>query len=294
MSQAAIRNPTEPRLLPKLYPDLLVYQDETAASRNALSFANALAESANGHLSAIMFGFLTTYPTSVYMESIPDAWLAVQKQANKETDAIQKRLATELALVSTKPELHRFDVAGVEAGDLLAEQSCNADAVIIGFDKDGGTDFERRLFESVLLASGRPVIVVPESFKTYGPAKRIVVAWKESPQATRAIHDAMPMLRAADSVRVVIVNENGVDNQVTNIGPKIVAHLIRHGVSAEARVVAAGRALPADIILDETRNFDAGMIVMGGYGHSRLREWIAGGVTRDILAAATVPVLMSH
>ena len=110
--------------------------------------------------------------------------------------------------------------------------------------------------------------------------------------AARAIADAMPLITRAKAVDLVIVTERGKNDEIT--GANMSEHLARHGVAVEVKRIAKGDIAVQDAILDYVADSGADLIVMGGYGHSRLREFILGGVTRSILKSMTVPVLMSH
>ncbi len=282
--------------------DLLVYQDESAAAANALAYAETIVNVAEGHVAGLMFGFMSPYPATVYMEASPDIWLAAQRRATDEADAVEKRLKARLSLSNSAAELRRKEVMGGEAGSILAVQGRYADAVVIGWStrnakKDesrDGTDFERDLFRGVLFESGRPVILVPETYKAKEAPRRILIAWCPEREATRAVHDALPMLRGADQVSILVVAEGTGINGEEDAGTDIARHLARHQVNTEVKHVPANGRTAQAVIADEARYFGADLIVMGGYGHSRLSEWVFGGVTRDMMSDLKTPVLMAH
>jgi nucleotide-binding universal stress UspA family protein len=285
-----------------LLQDLVVYQDESAAAANALAYAETMATAAEGHVAGLMFGFMSPYPAAVYMEATPDIWLAAQRRAAEEADAVEKRLKARLAFSSTGAELRRKDVMGGEAGRILAMHGRYADAIVIGWSKQGGkkdgtrdgSEFERDLFRAVLFESGRPVVLVPETYKAKEPPRRILIGWNPEREATRAVHDALPLLRDADKVTILVVAEGGSMNGEEDPGADIARHLARHRVNAEVKHVPVGGRTSQNVIADEARYLGADLIVMGGYGHSRLSEWVFGGVTRDMMADLRTPVLMAH
>jgi nucleotide-binding universal stress UspA family protein len=282
--------------------DLLVYMDETPAAANALAYAQAITAAADGHVAGLMFGFMSPYPATIYMEATPDIWLAAQRHAEEEADAVEKRLKARLAMSAGNLELRRKDVMGGEAGRVLAVHCRYADAVIIGWSKKGGkkdgvsdgTDFERDLFRGVLFESGRPVIIVPENFKAMEQPRRILVAWSPERETTRAVHDALPLLQGADLVTILVVADGATINGEENAGADIARHLARHGVKTEVKNVPANGRTTQSVIVDESRYMGSDLIVMGGYGHSRFSEWIFGGVTRDMMADLKTPVMMAH
>lgn len=150
------------------------------------------------------------------------------------------------------------------------------------------------LFHDLLLHSGRPVLVVPDGATVAGGA-RAVIAWKPSREAARAVHDALPLLRHAESVDVLVVDpEPGETGYGEDPGADIAAHLARHGLRVE--VVARPRMnfSTAYAVLDHARCVGAGLLVAGGYGRSRVRELLLGGATRELLQGAHLPVLFSH
>ncbi|MDT8443699.1 MAG: universal stress protein [Desulfuromonadales bacterium] len=178
--------------------------------------------------------------------------------------------------------------------DAMSMHARYADLVVIGQSDpsdDSGTalDFPERL----VLSAGRPVLILPNigSFPTIG--KRILIAWNASHEATRAVTDAIPLLRLADNVNVMAINpEHGVHGSMP--GTEIALYLARHGVPVEVKADYGTEIEVGNEILSRATDFGADLIVMGGYGHSRLKEWVLGGATRTILESMTVPVLMSH
>jgi len=145
----------------------------------------------------------------------------------------------------------------------------------------------------VLFDSGRPVIFVPYIQKSGLKLDRVMLCWDGSRAATRAINDAMPFLEKAKQVELVIVSSKaGKANELT--GADMGQHLARHGLKVEVKRITSPDIDVTSTILSYAADSSADMIVMGGYGHSRLREFILGGVTRGLLETMTVPTLMSH
>ena len=178
--------------------------------------------------------------------------------------------------------------------DAMTLHARYADMVVIGQAK--GADDSRvplDLPERLVLGAGRPILIIPSvgSFSTIG--KRVLVAWKPCREATRAVTDAIPLLREADNVQIMAVNpKSGEHGDVP--GADIGLYLARHGVRVEVRTDHGAEIDIGNELLSRAADLDADLIVMGGYGHSRLREWALGGATRTILQSMTVPVFMSH
>jgi nucleotide-binding universal stress UspA family protein len=197
-------------------------------------------------------------------------------------------------LTATNPstELRRLDVYPAQAGKELAGQARMAD-LFIGTLAYGGPITRQRYEEAVLFGSGRACLLVPQSKAAPRQFGTILVAWKNTVEAARAVAEAIPFLSQASQVIVGIVEEQAGEQFGIQAGADIGRYLSRHGVKAEVRTIS-GWIDAGEAILNEARKSGADMIVMGRYGHSLLREWILGGATRHMLTHATVPVLMAH
>jgi nucleotide-binding universal stress UspA family protein len=151
----------------------------------------------------------------------------------------------------------------------------------------------RQMIEQVVLSSGRPVLVVPYIGWTKTLGERITIAWDGGRESARAVADALPLLKKAKAVTVLVINpEKG--NHGEEPGADIALHLARHGVNAEVRRARFDDVDTGNAILSQVADLSSDLLVMGAYGHSRLRELVIGGVTRTIFEEMTVPVLMSH
>lgn len=160
-------------------------------------------------------------------------------------------------------------------------------------DRAASNDFDK-VPEAVLMASGRPVLIIPYAgnFTTIG--RRVMIAWKRSREAARAVNDAWPILAKADSVALVAVNPESAGSDGLDSAGRMAQHLLQHGVKAHVeRPVMKGIA-DATVLLNAAGDMAADLIVSGGYGHSRIRELALGGVTRTLLTEMVAPVLMSH
>jgi nucleotide-binding universal stress UspA family protein len=195
--------------------------------------------------------------------------------------------------------------AGVEAealdyDDPHAVQPMDAPAFARGFDlvvveqvEPGRPPTLNDLAGAILAESGRPVVVVPGIQRDSARFDRIVAAWDGSQAAARAIGDAAPLLARAKHVEIVAANAAVLSQPVVSAGQRIARRFARLGVDASFRRLP-GDGDPANLLLSHAADFSADMIVAGGYGHSRLREALMGGVTRTLLGSMTVPVFMSH
>ena len=149
--------------------------------------------------------------------------------------------------------------------------------------------------EAALFETGRPVLLVPYAGGPWGLGGAALVAWNARREAASAGHDALPLVAAIQAVTVLtIAPDPGADGHGEQPGADIATHLARHGLRVAVRSTAAKDVSVGEILLNEAADLGAGLLVMGGYGHSRLRELVLGGATRTILGGMTLPVLMSH
>jgi len=178
--------------------------------------------------------------------------------------------------------------------ELLTTNARSADLLVVGTPQPGSVlQHDRRLdLGKLVLSAGRPVLVLT-SEEAVPRAEKIVIAWKDAREARRAVTDALPFLVAAKQVMVASVIENH-EERAQESSAEVVRFLMRHGVRAEDTVLPASSTPPAEVISDLARTFGADLVVSGGYGHSRLREWAFGGVTRSFLHNGTLNRLLSN
>lgn len=169
-----------------------------------------------------------------------------------------------------------------------------ADLVVIARpESPGQTAGPPGLAESLVLSSGRPIIVFPPR-GTVSRVRRILVAWNTTRESIRAVADALPLLVKAEAVEVLVVDHQRKAGHGQEPGADIARHLARHGAHVEVRRLSSGGKDVGRLLLSQAAAFSADLIVMGAYGHSHLREWMFGGVTRTVLYGAGLPVLMSR
>lgn len=279
------------------YRSILVHLDPGRLANGRVATAAALALQQDAHLIGLAPTGWTLMPTA----SLPGTGLAAYEDAALE----ELRRQAQLCAASFEEQVRRLGVTShesrVEEGDVgravaLAARYCDL-TVVSQTDPDavplGGSLL---IPQDVLMQSGRPLLVLPYvGTWSIAPAARILVAWNASREATRAVHDALPMLKRARNVDVVVFESpSEVDIAHGRLpGADIALWLTRHGVTVNVQhvpvKVAAGEAL-----LSHAADIGADLIVAGGYGHSRLREAVLGGVTRTLLRSSPVPVLLSH
>ncbi|MEZ5994610.1 MAG: universal stress protein [Hyphomonadaceae bacterium] len=158
-----------------------------------------------------------------------------------------------------------------------------------------GDRARRAMIEDVLLKSGRPLMLAPQRPLRARNWEKIVIGWNATPQAVRAVSAAMPLLQAAKAVTVATVDARpSAAGHSQAPGHEIAAHLARHGVKVEVENIDGVGRSHGKALLDEAAAVGADLLVIGGYGHSRTEEAVFGGVTRELLAGAPIPLMLAH
>jgi nucleotide-binding universal stress UspA family protein len=259
----------------------------------AATFAVSLAEQFEAHVMGVAFAYEPIIPGSV-MGGIPPEFIEAQRtDAEKKANAAVARFdaMTKRSRLSAESRVLTASAGG--AAEQLGRIARRFDLVVVGQPDRNNGSTETIIDEGVLFDSGRPVIFVPYIFKGAAAFNRAMVCWDGSRAATRAIADALPLLQKAKQVEVVIV-ATGKPKSDEIPGADLGQHLARHGLKVDVKRIAATDIDVPSTILSYAADSSADFIVMGGYGHSRLREFVLGGATRGILESMTVPVLMSH
>jgi nucleotide-binding universal stress UspA family protein len=256
-------------------------------------YAVSVAGAFGAHLVGLAFVYDPIVPVSS-MGYIPTEVIETQQRDNEaavKTAVDRFTAAAKRAGIAAEPVTLSASFAG--AGDQFGRIARRFDLAIVGQAEPGTGAVEELIAESTLFESGRPVIVVPYIQKSPLKLDRVMVCWDGSRPAARAIADAMPLLEKAGRVEVFIVaNERGKQDEIE--GVDMGQHLARHGLKVDVNRIAGGNIDVADALLSHVADSGTDFIVMGGYGHSRLREFVLGGVTHSILRSMTVPVLFSH
>ena len=281
-----------------MFKDIVVPITGTSGDSHALNMALDLALAHEAHLTVMEMVNLplpvAEGPWGLIPDlSVSDLYQQLREQGKANVVALKKRLEKET--VST--EVRMVEAMFNDPSLLAAHCAHYADLTIIagvpGDNKEG--DISRTYFGSLLIESGRPVLVIPPRCKVPVPPKRIVAAWRPTRECSRAFHDALPLLVAAESVDILVVDPVGGElGHGEQPGADIATHLVRHGVKVNVQVRQSHDNRIASVLLDHVRDTHANMLVVGGYGHSRFREWALGGVTRELLFEANIPVFYSH
>jgi nucleotide-binding universal stress UspA family protein len=280
---------------------ILVHVDEAGHCPNRLALAAALAKAHGAQLIGVHVVpplFIPAYMPGDASPGLIDVIEAQRKSAQAKAEAHFSGLKRDLP--SAIWRVVDADVAGPSSNIIpaLASEVRQADLAIVGQAGPGEEDSDTPglVPEELVMRAGRPVLVVPYAGRFAGVGERAVVAWTDTREAARAMSDALPLLKLAKSVTVMQIGDKGADQEARRAALTGVAgYLERHGVKAAAEFVpGGGDVAPADLLLSRVADLAADLLVMGGYGHSRFRELVLGGVTREILSSMTIPVLLSH
>ncbi|ETX08202.1 MAG: hypothetical protein ETSY2_06760 [Candidatus Entotheonella gemina] len=272
--------------------DLVVHVDSSQAVQKRLEAAIRIAQTHDAHLTGLYVIPTTDFPA--FME-VPSAFEAIQKvrqyrQQEAETSRAAFEEATHRAGVSAE-----WRCAEGELTEKLGESARYSDLVILGQHNPDEHDANQGLADRLVLEVGRPCLVIPYIGARETLGQRVLVAWNARREAVRAVNDALPILQAADRAVVLSVNPAyGEDGEGDIPSADICHHLARHGVKAEAETTVAKDIDVGSLLLSHAADMGADMIVMGAYGHSRFREMVLGGVSREMFRTMTVPVFMSH
>lgn len=274
--------------------DIILNLERDKSRDSVRDYAISIAETFDSHIAGVAFadgsgipGFLTPdFPSQVLVGII-----AEQEKAAREAVA-RFEVAAKRSRLSVEPRLVTQSEFGPPSVFSAMARHFDLSVVMQSYDdQEASNDI---LIEATLFDSGRPLIVVPYIQKDGLKFDRIVCCWDGSRAATRAINDALPLLKKCQAVELFIVSNEKTAGEREIRGVEIGSHLARHGIRMEVETMPAADIDVADAILSHVSDCSANMIVMGGYGHSRLREFVLGGATRGILSTMTVPVFLSH
>ncbi len=267
--------------------NILLRLDDADIDGAKLKAAAELASQFDAHVTALFFNVL---PSLVPVAGEPS--IELLKAARARAYLIEDRLKQLLEGVGQTEEIRQFEVFPDELTGIIVRE-CRAADVFITQGAEGDS-IQQSLIEDVLLQSGRHLIIVPRGEWPRPTARSIVIGWNETREAARAVGEALPYLYAAEIVTIVaVINSKPLDGDPV-IGTGLQRHLHHHGVHAVLHHTIGKEAEVADKILAEAKSQEAGLIVIGGYSHSRIREWLLGGVTMKFLRHNPVPLLIAH
>jgi len=277
------------------YQTILLHLDEPERVATMLEAGCALARKFESHLTGLAVYVPVVMAAGAAASYGPEIIAAHREDWERETAEIEAIFRQTCSNQPFTCEWRIVDGGYQPMAATVALQAGTADVAVVSQGAEMMAFGSDDLPERVVLEGGRPVIVIPRAghYTTFG--ERVLIAWNGRREATRAVFDALPLLKRASDVKVLAVESGRSGEQIDFPGAEIAAALARHGVKVEAsRSVVEGGASVADELLNRLSDEGRDLLVMGCYGHSRMREFVFGGVTRDILANMTAPVLLSH
>ncbi|HWL03514.1 MAG TPA: universal stress protein [Xanthobacteraceae bacterium] len=259
----------------------------------AAAYAISIAKAFNAHLTGIAFVYEPVIPATI-MGGIPTEIIESQRTdslnwAENAVAAFNRQVASAGITAVTRT----VDASLAGAAESFGQIARRFDLSVVAQAEQKSSSPADLIIEGAMFQSGRPVIIVPV-IQTEGiKLDRVAIGWDGSRTAARAVADAMPLLKRAGQVEIVVVFGEH-DKTYQTQGAIMTEHLLRHGVNAEIKRIPAPKVDVQSTLLNYVADSGTNLLVMGAYGHSRLREFILGGVTRSMLSSMTIPVLMSH
>jgi nucleotide-binding universal stress UspA family protein len=273
--------------------DLIVNLSLGDTPDTAADFAVSTACALDAHVMGISFLYEPFFPT-VEFAPIPADIIEMQIEENERLSTGAENRFEELARRnSLSAETRRMRAMQTGAPDAFAHIARRFDLSIVSQPHPDTPNTDAAFVEAALFTSGRPVLIVPYIQRTGLKLDRVMICWDGSRAAARAIADALPLLALSKATEIVTVTDGKSDASEIP-GVDMAQHLARHGINVELKQIVPGDVDTANVILSHAADTAADLIVMGGYGHSRWREFVLGGVTRGLLASMTVPTFMSH
>ncbi|MDO6727646.1 MAG: universal stress protein [Cognatishimia sp.] len=277
------------------YKSLLTVLTDTDFAETTLKQAAAFARAQNAHLDVLCLG-LDRSQTGYYYAGATA--LVVEQSLNVAREEVGKIEALAEAFLKKTETRWGIETGISPVSDLtrhVAARARFADLTMLSkpYGPDHGFEMESTV-EAALFEAQAPVLVLPDQAEPVVAPKTITIAWNESPEALRAVRAALPLLRAAELVRVVVIDPPSHGPNRSDPGGLLSQFLARHGVRVEVDVMAKSLPRISDVLLRHANDNDVDLIVMGAYGHSRFRESILGGATRHMLEQSEVPIFMAH
>jgi nucleotide-binding universal stress UspA family protein len=272
--------------------DVLAVTSAPRPEEHVISFAEQLARQSGGIASASVIGWMPSVPLGVAGWVVDSAWPDILRQVNHDLKMAADALAKRLVAGFPNATVHREPVEFGAARAAVGLRARHYDVAVVGRPSDTDSDHGHAILEGSLFQAGRPVVIVPPGWRPAPIGKSVVVCWKPTREAARALADASGLIAGAQTVSVVTVDAPEASSEQAS---ELMAHLARRGVAATSTQLAASYARSEmQVVLEHAAGVGADLIVMGGYGRSRLSEYIFGGMTYEVTRTTTIPVLMSH
>ncbi len=276
------------------YKTILLHLRDEKTAEQLLNTACRLARRYEAHLIGLHVLPPIVLPPPIEVPYGAELIAANKGAAAKTMAKLKDNFETTVANQPFVSEWRAVEAGASSVARTVCEQARAVDLTVLGQSVPNTAGQGDDTVEYTAFESGRPLFIVPSAGRFDKHCERIMIAWNGRKEAVRAVFDALPLLKGADKVHIVSVATGAASDLVDIPGAQIAAALARHGVSCETAQTVSGDISVGDVLLNFTADNGIDLIVMGCYGHSRLREFVFGGATRTILAQMTAPVLMSH
>jgi nucleotide-binding universal stress UspA family protein len=260
-----------------------------------LKLATGLCEEINAHLSVLVLVIAAPPSGGAYAEVVSPAWLA---EREAEMEMLQKRNSAVSKMLSASPvptDLSDDYPDQAWADEVIGRRARYADLTVLGPDLLTSETLKEKVIEGALFSSGRPLLLIPKGARATLKPKRVLVAWDASLEASRALRESLDILSGADEVHIVMVDPiEDERHHGAEPGADVASYLSRHGVKVAVDRLPSSNHSIADVLRQHAVDTGAELMVMGAYGHSRLRERIFGGVTRSMIENPGLPIIMAR
>lgn len=260
-----------------------------------LKLAAGLCEQIGAHLSVLVLELAAPPSGSAHLGVVSPAWF---EERQVEVNRLKKRISTVGAFLShseVSADLSDDYPDTAWADEVIGRRARYADLTVLGPDLLTSPTLRDKVIQGALFSSGKPILLVPEGVRPTLKPKRILVAWDARLESARAVRESLDMLKGADDVRLVMVDP--IEDEFhhgAEPGADAATYLARHGVKVTVERLPSADHSVADVLRQHAGDVAAELIIMGAYGHSRLRERIFGGVTKSMLEGQSLPVLMAR
>ena len=260
-----------------------------------LDRAVAICEGLGAHLSVLVLGIAPPPPASPYGVVSNDIWAGEIREGQAEAQARAAAITAKLDASGLSVSVESQYIDRGTVATLAARFARYSDLTLIAPQAAGFELMQTWVMNGALFESGRPILLLPKGPVAFPEVRRIVIAWDASVEASKAVRDAIGPMRKAEEVHAVLVDPvPSFEGHCPEPGADLAAYLARHGIRATVHRLPREGHETGEVLRRTAGDLDAGLIVMGGFGHSRLRQRIFGGTTTNMMKNATVPVLMAH
>jgi nucleotide-binding universal stress UspA family protein len=257
--------------------------------------AAAICEGLGAHLSVLVLGIAPPPPASPYGVVSNDIWAGEFMEGQDEAQTRARIIETRLAKTTISAQVSAQYIDRGTVASLAARFARYADLTLVTPQAHGFEAQQSWVLNGALFESGRPVLLLPNGPTTFPAVKRVMIAWDASVEASKAVRDGIGLMKSADEVHAVLIDPvPSFEGHGPEPGNDLATYLGRHGINTTIHRLPREGKETGEMLRRCANDLSADLIVMGGFGHSRLREWIFGGTTTSMMKKPTVPVLMGH